>query len=105
MNYCGTRLYFLNKLGGYTSIEFPTKVFSTLAEKVDRYATKSSLKNELTSVIEARTRADYFKDLADSPEVYDEDGVQWELMTDEIEFYNESVQITAEVRREQSFIS
>lgn len=105
LNYCGTRLYFLNKLGGYTSIEFPEKVFSTVTEKVDRYTTKSYLKYELTSVIEAKTRADYFKDLADSPEVYDENGVQWELLTGEIEFYNESVQITAEVRREQSFIS
>ncbi len=104
-NYCGTRLYFLNKLGGYTSIEFPEKRFLTATEKVDRYTTKSYAKQELTSVIEALTKAEYFKDLADSPEVYDENGVQVELLTSEVEYYSESVQITVEVRREQSFIS
>jgi hypothetical protein len=106
INKCGKRLYFLNRLGGYTSIEFTEVESFTDAVKVDRYAVRSYDEQKLQSVLEARDYAAYFRDLADSPEIYDETGKAVELETSTIQYYgNDPIAITVTTKYEQDYIS
>jgi hypothetical protein len=106
INKCGKRLYFLNRLGGYTSIEFTEVESYTDAVKVDRYAVRSYDEQKLQSVLEARDYAAYFRDLADSPEIYDETGKAVELETSTIQYYgNDPIAITVTTKYEQDYIS
>jgi hypothetical protein len=103
---CGKRLYFLNRLGGYTSIEFTEVESYTDAVKVDRYAVRSYDEQKLQSVLEARDYAAYFRDLADSAEIYDETGKAVELETSTIQYYgNDPISITVTTKYEQDYIS
>jgi hypothetical protein len=103
---CGKRLYFLNRLGGYTSIEFTEVESYTDAVKVDRYAVRSYDEQKLQSVLEARDYAAYFRDLADSAEIYDETGKAVELETSTIQYYgNDPIAITVTTKYEQDYIS
>ncbi len=100
------RLYYLNRLGGYASIEFPERERATQATKVDRYAVESHEHWILTSVKEARDRAAYFGDLVDALEIYDESGEPVELLDNRINSYqNDTFDIQVEVRDEQLYIS
>lgn len=102
----GKRLYFLNKLGGYSSIEFVDYIDTTVTNKVDRYTVESWKERTMTSVTESRGSGAYMADLVDSPEVYDENGIAVEVLDTSMQYYNsEPFQITARVKYEQYHIS
>jgi hypothetical protein len=102
--HCGYTVYFLNRLGGFTSVEFPDKELSTDTDRVDRYTTRSYNVLTLGSVEESRGRAAYFRDLVDSPEIYINGVEVPELLDSRLKYYGDNVQLQIEVRDEQSYI-
>lgn len=105
-NSCGKRLYFLNRLGGYSSIEFKEYDKITEAEKIDQYAVKSWLYYSMDSVIEARGSAAYFDGITDALEVYDENGVATEVLDKQVTHYaNGNIQLNINIRNEQHLIN
>ena len=105
-NTCGKRLYFLNRLGGYSSIEFKEYEKKTEAEKIGRYSVKSWLTLSMDSVIEARGSATYFDGITDSLEVYDASGTATEVLNENVTTYtNNSVQLNINIRNEQHLIN
>jgi hypothetical protein len=105
-NSCGKRLYFLNRLGGYSSIEFKEYERKTEAEKIDQYAVRSWLYYSMDSVIEARGSAAYFDGITDALEVYDENGVATEVLDKQVTHYaNGNIQLNINIRNEQHLIN
>lgn len=101
---CTKKLHYVNRDGGYASIEFVDYEDRQTPERVDRYNIRSWLERKLISVIENKDRAKYFGDLVVSPEIYDENGNEVELLTDAIIEYGEDVQLNLKVKYEQNYI-
>lgn len=72
----GKRLYWLNRLGGYSIMEVHKFEKISEAEKIREYPTESSELIRLYGIEEYEGQGEYYKDLIDSPEIRDEAGEQ-----------------------------
>lgn len=86
-----TVLYYLNRLGGYEGYAFTSYSDSQIVERVDKY--KPLTWKERTLVGKDYTNGVYqsVRDLITSPEVWDESGVQVEVLTDGLVYKSELV--------------
>lgn len=100
-NRCGKRLYYLNRQGGYSVAELVEYEVLDEAERVERTSVKSVEVIRAKGVIEARYNAAYLDGLADSPEVYDEQGRRVYLRTSTVVKWANETQLEVEYERDQ----
>jgi len=94
---CTKRLYYLNRIGGYASVELVEWEDFNATDKVWRFPTKSYLIREAKTVREARQNAAYYDGLVDSPEIYDETGAQVYIREDRLQTYGNDVQLSVTI--------
>jgi len=100
-----TRLYYLNAKGGFQTIECISWDDTTKTEKFDKFTIKSWTERMLLSVLEHNSSAAYFKDLANSIEIFDASGNQVELLTPSSKFYGNNVQLSLTIKYDQNIIN
>lgn len=98
---CAKRIYYLNRYGGYSSVELVDYEVMDEAERVERSPVRVLEVVRGKSPIEARMSAAYFDGIADSPECYDEQGRRVYLRTATVVKWGQEVQLELEYEREQ----
>lgn len=101
----GTRLYYLNSKGGFQTLECVSWEDIMKVEKIDRYTIKAWTERTHVSILESKTSAAYFKDLINAVEVYDTDGTEVELLTQNAKYYGDNVQIGIVVKYEHNILT
>ena len=101
---CYKRLYYTNAKGGFECVECPDWEDFTKTEKVDRYTVEAWTERRLTTVLEHKSTAAYLQDLPAAVEVYDENGTEVEMLSDEIQYYGENVQQEVTVKYERYIV-
>jgi len=98
-------LYWLNQLGGYTSMPIVKYEDRKVTEKIDRWNVESYIERTVYSVIEPEGFGDYLQDLIDSPEVRDETGKQVYLIDGQLKYRGEEVQAVVTLKIEKEWIN
>lgn len=98
-------MYYLNAKGGFQTIECISWDDTTKTEKFDKFTIKSWTERILLSVLEHNNFAAYFKDLANSIEIFDANGQQVELLTPFSKFYGNNVQLSLTIKYDQNIIN
>lgn len=97
----GKRLYFLNRHGGYASVELVDYEVFDEVDTVERTPVKSLEVVRGSTRAEARANTVYLDGLADSPEVYDEQGRRVYLRTTKIVKWANELILDIEYERDQ----
>jgi hypothetical protein len=100
-NRCGKRLYYLNRQGGYSVAELVDYEILDEADRVERSPVRSLEVVRGKGQIEARYNTAYLDGLADSPEVYDEQGRRVYLRTANVVKWANETQLEVEYERDQ----
>jgi hypothetical protein len=103
-NCTGKRLYWLNRLGGYSIMEVHKFEKITDVEKIREYPTESHELIRLYGIEEAETRGEYYKDLIDSPEIRNESGEQVWLVDTNLAYRTERVAPIVTIRTENKWL-
>lgn len=98
---CSKRLYYLNRFGGYASAELVDYEILDEADRVERSPVRSLEVVRGKGQIEARYNTAYLDGLADSPEVYDEQGRRVYLRTANVVKWANETQLEVEYERDQ----
>lgn len=98
---CAKRIYYLNRYGGYSSVELVDYEVMDEVERVERSPVRVLEVVRGKSPIEARYNAAYLDGLADSPEVYDEQGRRVYLRTSTVVKWANETQLEVEYERDQ----
>jgi len=101
---CYKRLYYTNAKGGFECVECPDWEDFTKTEKVDRYTVEAWTERRLTTVLEHKSTAAYLQDLPAAVEVYDENGTEVEMLSNDIQYYGENLQQEVTVKYERYIV-
>ncbi len=86
-----TRLYFMNSLGGFSTVECTSFEDTSLSNKIGNITVENIKQRWLTGVVESRESSNYLQDLTSSSEVYDNYGQKVDLVTQSLRYYGNNV--------------
>ena len=98
------RLYWLNRLGGYSIMEVHRYEKITDVEKIKEYPTESHELIRLFGIEEPETKGEYYKDLIDSPEIRNESGEQVWLVDTNLAYRTERVAPVVTIKTENKWL-
>lgn len=100
----GKRLYWLNRLGGYSQMEVTKFDATKNRRRIDKYTTESDYVYAYYTVSDGDENYSYLQDIIDSPEIRDQDGNLVEVTDSNLTYRQEDVEPVITIKDKKAWI-